>query len=55
MKNRSPIVRAGFAAAAVLAALAVLVPTFAGAAKSTNKALVAPTARRWPNAAPKAS
>lgn len=41
MKNRSPIVRAGLAAAAALAALAVLVPTFAGAAKSTNKALVA--------------
>src|ERR1700761_7935089 len=41
MKKRSPIVRAGLAAAAVLAALAVLVPAVAGAAKSSNKALVA--------------
>jgi hypothetical protein len=41
MKKRSPIVRAGLAAAAVLAALAVLVPAVAGAAKTSNKALVA--------------
>ena len=45
MKKRSPIVRAGLAAAAVLAALAVLVPAVAGAAKSSNKALVAAQAR----------
>jgi hypothetical protein len=41
MKKRSPIVRAGLAAAAVLAAFAVLVPAVAGAAKTSNKALVA--------------
>src|SRR6185437_12200675 len=41
MKKRSPIVRAGLAMAAVLAALAVLVPAVAGAAKTSNKALVA--------------
>ena len=40
MKKRSPIVRAAIAAAAVLAALAVLVPAVAGA-KTSNKALVA--------------
>jgi hypothetical protein len=40
MKMRSPIVRAGLAAAAVISALAILVPGFAGAAGS-NKALVA--------------
>jgi hypothetical protein len=42
MKKRSLIVRARLGAAvAVLASLAVLVPTVAGAAKSSNKALVA--------------
>jgi hypothetical protein len=40
MKKRSPIVRAGLAAAVVLSALAVLVPSFATGA-ANNKALVA--------------
>jgi hypothetical protein len=40
MKMRSPIVRAGLAAVAVISALAILVPSFAGAAGS-NKSLVA--------------
>lgn len=41
MKMRSPIVRAGLAAAVVLSALAVLVPGFATGAANSNKALVA--------------
>jgi hypothetical protein len=41
MKMRSPIARATLAAAAVLTALAIIVPGFAGGAAKSNKALVA--------------
>ena len=39
--KKSPLVRAGFAVSALLLALAILVPSFAGGAAKSNKALVA--------------
>jgi hypothetical protein len=41
MKMRSPLVRAGLAAAAALTALVLVLPGLAGAAKMSNKQLVA--------------
>ena len=39
--KKSPLVRAGLAASALLLALAILVPSLAGGAAKSNKALVA--------------